>query len=102
MRAVVVLTLIFLAGCATALAPETQLVRGPLPKRAVVIVADATLAAEARATTKFALDVTIELARGDDMATGVLAATAEGARVVSPLGDAGPVALDASDGAGGP
>lgn len=40
----------------------------------------------------------LELARGDDVAAGVLAATSEGARVLSPLGDSGPVVVESSEG----
>src|SRR5437868_6392709 len=81
------------AGCTVVSTPELPLVRGSIAGRALVLVADASLPTEARATAKIALDAAIELARGDDVATGVLAATRAPASVSPQGGLAGAVGL---------
>jgi hypothetical protein len=79
--------LVALVGCATA-PPEPPLIRGPAGRRAVMVVVDASLGAEARTTARLALDGALELAGAERSAAGVLAAFPDGGRVVLPLGDA--------------
>ncbi len=98
MRAAAVAILVLVAGCASAPRTEPALISGPITRRAVVLVADSTLAPEGLATTRVVVEATLELAKADDVQIGVLAATSEGARVVSPLGDSQGGPIEATQG----